>query len=299
MLKFLAGLTACFVVLCAGYALASRNSSGTYAPTSGIPVVSGTTISSATFNNLISDMGSEITDSLSRSGKGGMTAAMKGSDGTVAAPAFSFTSDPDVGLYRIGANDLGLSMGGSKTHEWITTGETVTGTLAVSGNVGVGAAPTERLSVFPSSDVDATLMAGFRQSGGGLVFGVYDESGGSTTAGAGSAVLKVGNTSGGGSIITTGAVTIGASGTAISASYRGTTTWNPASTTNGQATTTITVTGAAAGADCVVTPPSTITTPFAIVPFCVVTLNTCTVGFWSIGTNDLPSDTWACRVFNP
>ena len=35
-------------------------------------------------------------------------------DGTVALPAFSFLSDPDSGLYRIGADQLGFAVGGAK-----------------------------------------------------------------------------------------------------------------------------------------------------------------------------------------
>lgn len=34
-------------------------------------------------------------------------------DGTAAAPAWSFTLDPDTGVYRIGANTLGISTGGT------------------------------------------------------------------------------------------------------------------------------------------------------------------------------------------
>ena len=65
----------------------SRNSSGTWTAPAGQPVVAGTVIDVTVENNLVSDIGAEITDSLSRSGKGGMTAPLRTLDGTVAAPA--------------------------------------------------------------------------------------------------------------------------------------------------------------------------------------------------------------------
>lgn len=134
MRNFLAGLAAGALALCAGYALASRNSSGTMSAANG-PYISGTTISSTIVNARFADIENELTDSLSRSGKGGMTAPLKEADGTVAAPSFSFTNEPGTGLYRIGASDLGLAVNGSKKHEWTGTGETVTGTELVTGTL--------------------------------------------------------------------------------------------------------------------------------------------------------------------
>jgi hypothetical protein len=37
-----------------------------------------------------------------------------GGNGTAAKPAISFISDPDTGLYRVGANNLGIAVGGAK-----------------------------------------------------------------------------------------------------------------------------------------------------------------------------------------
>jgi hypothetical protein len=51
-----------------------RDGSGSYSLPAGQPVVSGSTISSSTFNTLTSDLASELTDSLSRSGKGAASA---------------------------------------------------------------------------------------------------------------------------------------------------------------------------------------------------------------------------------
>lgn len=42
-------------------------------------------------------------------------------DGTVALPGFAFANDPDSGFYRIGANNIGVSMGGAKVMDWSAT----------------------------------------------------------------------------------------------------------------------------------------------------------------------------------
>ena len=38
-------------------------------------------------------------------------------DGTAAAPSISFASDPDTGLYRVGANNIGISAGGAQVFD--------------------------------------------------------------------------------------------------------------------------------------------------------------------------------------
>jgi hypothetical protein len=43
-------------------------------------------------------------------------------DGKVTAPGLAFASDPDSGLYRIGANNIGLSLNGTKIVDFTTTG---------------------------------------------------------------------------------------------------------------------------------------------------------------------------------
>lgn len=50
-------------------------------------------------------------------------------DGSAALPALGFTNDPDTGLYRIGANILGFSAGGSERMRLTTSGAQITGLL--------------------------------------------------------------------------------------------------------------------------------------------------------------------------
>jgi hypothetical protein len=117
-------------------ALASRNSSGTMTAISG-PFIPGTTISSSVVNARLADDEAELTNSLDRSGRGGMLAALRGIDGTVAAPALSFTSEPGSGLYRIGATDLGLAVNGVKQQEWTTAATTIVQPTTLSSTANV------------------------------------------------------------------------------------------------------------------------------------------------------------------
>jgi len=50
-------------------------------------------------------------------------------NGTNSNPALSFTADQDSGMYRIGADNLGISVGGAKKLDIASTGLTVTGTF--------------------------------------------------------------------------------------------------------------------------------------------------------------------------
>jgi hypothetical protein len=52
-----------------------------------------------------------------------------GGNGTVALPFYSFSADPDSGIYRIGANNVGLAVNAAKVLDIATTGLTVTGVL--------------------------------------------------------------------------------------------------------------------------------------------------------------------------
>jgi hypothetical protein len=98
----------------------ARDSNGSYTATTGQPVVGGTTISSTTFNSLVSDISTELTDSLSRSGKGGMLVPFKNNDGTVAAPGMTFINETGSGIYRAGSNDVRMSIAGVDLVKWLS-----------------------------------------------------------------------------------------------------------------------------------------------------------------------------------
>lgn len=170
MRNFLAGLLACMVVLCAGYAVASRNSSGTMSAANG-PYIPGTTISSTAVNARFSDIENEITDSLSRSGKGSMTTPIKTPDGTVAAPAHSFTNEPGSGLYRIGASDYGFSVGGVIAHEWTSSAETTYTNLnaTLSGTASTTFAQWYEASLADGNSVIAQIGKSNTSGGAGIL----------------------------------------------------------------------------------------------------------------------------------
>ena len=73
---------------------------------------------------------------------GGLIGSFDLADGTAAVPALKFTSDGDTGLYRVGANSLGISAGGAVR---ATISDATIG-LASAGTVTAAAATTMSLT---------------------------------------------------------------------------------------------------------------------------------------------------------
>lgn len=228
-LAFVFGAAAGIVASYVSPAEASRNSSGTYSLPAGNPVVAGTTISATTHNSTNSDIATELTDSLSRSGKGAMLAPLQGYDGTVSAPGYTWGSDADTGLYRIGANNPAMSAGNTKVQEWSTTGSTfplactVTGTLSANGgisaaktsaNVITGTATTSGIGVV---GVGAGASVGVSGTGGGTDGSGVLGTGGATNGkgvvgqgtGSGAGVQGIGGTTGVGGTFANGTAATG------------------------------------------------------------------------------------------
>jgi hypothetical protein len=90
-----------------------RDASGNYTLPAGNPVVTGTTIDSSWANDTMDDIKTVLTDSLSRSGDGGMLVAFENASGTVGAPGMTWTSEPTSGFYLAAANDMRVSIAGS------------------------------------------------------------------------------------------------------------------------------------------------------------------------------------------
>jgi hypothetical protein len=170
-------------------ALAARNSSGTYSLPAGNPVVGGTKITSSWANLTLGDIAAELGDSLSRSGKGAMSAPLRVPNGTPGAPTLSFANDPDSGLYLSSAGDARIAAAGVDSLQCTATGVTVPGTLGVTGNGTVGgtlgvtgvatfsAAPVLSAGASVTGGDLSLSLAGTQQilkSGGTLVFGTSD-----------------------------------------------------------------------------------------------------------------------------
>ena len=90
-----------------------RDSSGTMTLAAGNPVVADTEIAVAWANNTLDDIKDELTDSLSRSGKGGMSVPLEFADGDASAPGITFTNETSSGWYRSGSNDVRFSLAGT------------------------------------------------------------------------------------------------------------------------------------------------------------------------------------------
>jgi hypothetical protein len=92
-----------------------------------------------------------------------LVSPITGALGSAAAPTFSFTADPNTGLYSPGADQVAISTGGS-------------GRLFVdaSGNVGVGAIPSQSLHVTSTSN---GTTARFQNNSGNFI-DFYETTGG-------------------------------------------------------------------------------------------------------------------------
>jgi hypothetical protein len=138
-----------------------RNASGTFSLVSGNPVVSGTLIDATWANNTLNDIANEMTDSLSRSGEGGMLAPLRLTDGVQATPGLGFTNEPGSGLYRAGTNEWWSVAGGAQVQQHTANGAVTrfaagavgTPSLAASGDLNTGL-------WFPAADTIAASVGG-------------------------------------------------------------------------------------------------------------------------------------------
>lgn len=75
-------------------------------------------------------------------------------DGTVGAPSLTFTSDTDTGLYRIGANSMGVSANGANIATFASTG------VAIQGTTTNDNAATGFVGEYVSSNVSGNTVSG-------------------------------------------------------------------------------------------------------------------------------------------
>jgi hypothetical protein len=138
-----------------------RNASGTFSLVSGNPVVSGTLIDATWANNTLNDIANEMTDSLSRSGEGGMLAPLRLTDGVQATPGLGFTNEPGSGIYRAGTNEWWSVAGGAQVQQHTANGAVTrfaagavgTPSLSAFGDVNTGL-------WFPAADTLAASVGG-------------------------------------------------------------------------------------------------------------------------------------------
>lgn len=101
--------------------------------------------------------------------------AITGASGTVSLPEFTFTGDTDSGIYRIGANNIGVAVNATKILDIATTGLGVTGAFtATSVDAPVG-------SVTPAAGTFTNLASTGTQKGSVAVIAAAGATQGSAT----------------------------------------------------------------------------------------------------------------------
>lgn len=206
----------------------ARNGSGTYSKVN--TFVAGETITASGHNQNWDDLASEMTNSVAADGQTSMTGPLKLASGTAALPGMVFSSDTDTGIYRIGANNIGIAVNGSKVLDISSTAINTIGSVQQNGfsllPVGVilpyagSAAPTGYLLCFGQSLLRAsypdlfTAIGTTYGSADGTHFNVPDLRGripGGKDDMGGSAASRLTSTT-----ITSGATTLGNTGGAES-----------------------------------------------------------------------------------
>lgn len=114
-----------------------RDSSGNYTLPAGNPVITGTTITSDWANNTMSDLGNEMTDSLSRSGQGGMLAPLPFVDGSQTEPGITFQLEPNLGWFRPSNAVIALAALGDIHMQYDATISRLQLTLGANPSVGL------------------------------------------------------------------------------------------------------------------------------------------------------------------
>jgi hypothetical protein len=158
-----------------------RNASGIYTLPAGNPVTPGDVVDAAWANSTLSDIATELTNSLSRTGAGGMIAPFRVADGTVTTPGVAFLNETNTGLYRASAGTTAVSILGVNTATFSTVGLTIPSTKALTaqGNASVGGT----FGVTGATTLSSTLaVTGAITATGGVVGNVT----GNVTAAAGS-----------------------------------------------------------------------------------------------------------------
>ena len=136
-----------------------RNASGTSTLVAGNPVATNTIIESDWANTTMADLNNEMTDSLSRSGKGGMTAQFRAVNGSAPTPAISFSDFPQSGMYAFSENDIRMSVAGVDRFRWLQANalpQTWDNDGSVWLDVGGGGVIWTQMDVAPATAVIST-----------------------------------------------------------------------------------------------------------------------------------------------
>ena len=98
-----------------------RDGGGTYTLPAGNPVIPGTIIETTWANPTMSDIAAALTDSLSRTGSGGMLAPFLNADGNAALPGIAWANQQNMGFYRPGLDEMRVSVAGVDKSRWTSS----------------------------------------------------------------------------------------------------------------------------------------------------------------------------------
>lgn len=76
-------------------------------------ITASTTASSSEVNAIFQDLATGLTGAVAKDGQSTMTGPFKSAAGSAAAPGITFSGDTDSGFYRISADTIGLTIGGT------------------------------------------------------------------------------------------------------------------------------------------------------------------------------------------
>jgi hypothetical protein len=96
----------------------SRDSNGNYTLPEG-PVITGTLIESDWANTTMDDLAAALTDSLSRTGQGGLQIGIEFPNGNADLPSITFINNISSGLYLAVGGDIRMSVNGTDVSRWI------------------------------------------------------------------------------------------------------------------------------------------------------------------------------------
>jgi len=197
------GLCLGFVASLATPADASRNAGGSYALPAGNPVVTGSAISSTWANNTLTDIGTEITNSLDRSGRGGMTGTLSLATGSSGALSANWTAETTTGFYRAASNDIRFQVAGTVREKWTATTNTINADTTINGVTTNGTAATATALV--SGSGTGVLATGGSWGGVGII--AYGGAGDGGAASGGSGAQFVAGTNAAYALVVQGATT--------------------------------------------------------------------------------------------
>lgn len=141
-----------------------RNASGIYTLPGGNPVTPGDVIEADWANTTLEDVADALTNSLSRTGAGGMLAPFRIADGNISAPGLSYLNETNTGLYRSGSGSTWMSVLGVNVAQFSTVGLTIpfgkaltaAGNASVAGTFGVTGATTLGSTLAVTGAITAT-----------------------------------------------------------------------------------------------------------------------------------------------